>query len=81
MSLREAHVVWNGQPETCLIVAPPIEQSTNQRGWSEAEYCMDEATGKLQMKCAWCLCVLRLSGRGHFHRQTLPEKIRRPRFR
>jgi hypothetical protein len=49
-SIRSSAVIWNGKPTTCMLFGPgrrePIE---GPRSWEEEEYCVDDASGQLQV--------------------------------
>jgi hypothetical protein len=48
-SLRSSAVIWNGKPATCLLFGPRGEQIDGGRSWDEEEYCIDDASGVLQV--------------------------------
>jgi hypothetical protein len=48
-SIRESAIVWNGKPTTCLLFSPVSEQPEGARTWDEEEYCIDDASGQLQV--------------------------------
>ena len=47
--LRKAAVQWNGKPTTCILIGKPYSPSVSGRDWTETEYCIDNASGLLQV--------------------------------
>lgn len=49
-SIRSSSVIWNGKPTTCLLFGPGrAEPPDGPRSWEEEEYCIDDASGQLQV--------------------------------
>jgi len=49
-SIRSSAVIWNGKPATCLLFGPGRgEPPEGARSWEEEEYCVDDASGQLQV--------------------------------
>lgn len=49
-SIRSSSVIWNGKPTTCLLFGPGRgEPPEGPRSWEEEEYCIDDASGQLQV--------------------------------
>lgn len=49
--IRTATVTWNGKPVTCLLTSGMVGQAaqTQARLWEEREFCIDNASGLLQI--------------------------------
>ena len=47
--LRTAAIQWNRKPATCLLVSGMPSTATSTRLWEEQEYCVDNASGLLQV--------------------------------
>jgi hypothetical protein len=47
--IRSANVQLNGKPVTCLLLSSAVPENPAPRAWVEEEYCIDPATGLLQM--------------------------------
>jgi beta-lactamase regulating signal transducer with metallopeptidase domain len=49
--IRAAAVQWDGRPATCLLISNMTGQATLTQGrlWEEEEYCIDNASGLLQI--------------------------------
>jgi hypothetical protein len=48
-SIRSSSVIWNGKPTTCLLFGPRSEDPQGARTWDEDEFCIDDASGLLQV--------------------------------
>ena len=49
-SVRSASIDFNGRPTTCMLFGNPnSDQATGPRRWDEEEYCVDDASGQLQV--------------------------------
>jgi len=50
-SVRSTAIIWNGKPATCLLFSngPEAEPVSGPRAWDEEEYCLDNASGQLQV--------------------------------
>lgn len=48
-SIRSSPVIWNGKPTTCLLFSPRGEDPQGGRSWDEQEFCIDDASGLLQV--------------------------------
>jgi len=76
--MRTAAVVWNGKPATCLLFSftPAAEPVTGPRSWEEDEYCIDNASGLLQVRSvAPGTYVEYTYGDAQFHGRSLPNRI------
>ena len=75
--LRTASPRWNGNPVTCLLLGGELGSTVQSRFWAEQEYCVDNASGLLQVKSPapgtyW------MYGYGknlQFHGRFLPDRI------
>jgi beta-lactamase regulating signal transducer with metallopeptidase domain len=77
--IRTASATWNGKPATCLLLsgmAGPATQ-TQSRLWEEAEYCIDNASGLLQIHsiAPGTYTVYGYSRDLQFHGRTMPDRI------
>ena len=75
--IRTASIQWNGKPATCVLVSgivAPIEQT---RLWEEEEYCVDSASGALQMlsMSPGVYTVYGYSQNLQFHGRSTPDRI------
>ena len=76
--MRTAAVIWNGKPATCLLFSymPATEQAAGPRSWDEDEYCIDNASGLLQVRSiAPGTYVEYTYGDSQFHGRSLPSRI------
>ncbi len=75
--LRTAAIQWNGNPATCLLVSGMPATATPARLWEEREYCIDNASGLLQVQSvAPGAYVVYGYGRGtDFHGRLIPDQI------
>jgi hypothetical protein len=75
--LRTATARWSGNPVTCLLLGGDLGSTVSSRLWIEQEYCVDNASGLLQVKSPapgtyW------MYGYGknlQFHGRVLPDRI------
>jgi beta-lactamase regulating signal transducer with metallopeptidase domain len=75
--LRTAALRWNGNPVTCLLLGGELGSTVQSRLWTEQEYCIDNASGLVQVKSPapgtyW------MYGYGkslQFHGRFLPDRI------
>jgi len=77
--IRTAAVQWNGRPATCVLtsrVAGPAAQ-TQGRLWEEEEYCIDNATGAIQILsiAPGTYTVYGYSRNQQFHGRLIPDRI------
>jgi hypothetical protein len=75
---RIAAAEWNGRPTTCVLAADrPGDSETLSRRWDEQEWCIDDATGLLQiLSFAPGNYTVYSYGKGQsFHDQPLPDRI------
>ena len=47
--IRSANTELNGKPVTCLLLSAAVPENPAPRAWVEGEYCIDPASGLLQM--------------------------------
>lgn len=77
-TIRSSSVIWNGKPATCLLLSenPGGEAPTGPRGWEEEEYCIDNASGLLQVHSFAPGTFVDYSYSGvQYHGRTLPSQI------
>jgi beta-lactamase regulating signal transducer with metallopeptidase domain len=77
--LRTAAVEWNGRPVTCLLtsnVTGPAAQ-IQSRLWEEREYCIDNASGLLQIHsiAPGTFTVYGYDRNVQFHGRAIPDRI------
>ncbi len=48
-TIRSAAAQWNGRAVTCILAARSIDPANRSRQWQETEYCIDNASGLLQV--------------------------------
>jgi beta-lactamase regulating signal transducer with metallopeptidase domain len=77
--IRTASAAWNGKAATCLLLsgmAGPAAQ-TQSRLWEETEYCIDNASGLLQIHsiAPGTYTVYGYSRDLQFHGRTMPDRI------
>jgi hypothetical protein len=76
--VRSAPVIWNGKPTTCLLFSnlPDAQPESGPRRWDEEEYCMDDASGVLDV---YSLVPGTYINYGYssvqFHGRSLPNQI------
>jgi len=77
--LRFASVTWKGRAEGCVLMSPRITQTgrTGARAWNEVEYCIDPATGLLDIYSeAPGIYVAYNYGKAlRFHGKVLPGRV------
>jgi len=76
-AIREADVERDGKAMSCLLLSASIPPNPAPRSWVEREYCIDPATGRLQMwsEAPGIYAVYDYSGTVPFHGHTLPRQI------
>ena len=76
-AIRAADVERDGQAISCLLLSASIPPNPAPRSWVEREYCIDRATGLLQMwsEAPGIYAVYDYSGAAPFHGHTLPSQI------
>ena len=75
--IREAEVEHDGVPVTCLLLSGSVPQNPAPRSWVESEYCIDPATGRLEMwsDAPGIYVLYDYNGSQEFHGHTLPRQI------
>lgn len=77
--IRSAAVQWNGKPATCLLFSNMTGEATltQARLWEEDEYCIDNASGLLQMYsiAPGTYAVYGYSRNLQFHGESLADRI------
>lgn len=77
--IRSAVVAWNGRPTTCLLISNMRGQAalTQARLWEEDEYCIDNASGLLQILsiAPGTYSVYDYSQNLQFHGRSLANRI------
>ncbi|MGA7290692.1 MAG: hypothetical protein WBX02_21485, partial [Terriglobales bacterium] len=76
-AIRAANVERDGRSMTCLLTSASIPPNPAPRSWVEREYCVDSATGRLQMwsEAPGIYAVYDYTGATAFHGHTLPREI------
>jgi hypothetical protein len=76
-AIRAADVERDGKAISCLLLSASIPPNPAPRAWVEREYCIDRATGLLQMwsEAPGIYAVYDYSGAAPFHGHTLPWQI------
>lgn len=76
-SIRSSAVIWNGKPSTCLLFGPGHgEPPEGARSWEEEEYCVDDASGQLQVHSFVPGTYVNYSyNTAQFHGRALPSGI------
>jgi hypothetical protein len=76
-AIRAADVERDGKPMSCLLLSASIPPNPAPRSWVEREYCIDRATGFLQMwsEAPGIYAVYDYDGVAPFHGHTLPRQI------
>jgi hypothetical protein len=76
-AIREAVVKRDGMQMTCLLLSASIPPNPAPRSWYEREYCIDAASGLIQMwsEAPGIYAVYDYSGATNFHGRTLPKQI------
>jgi hypothetical protein len=75
--LRTANVEWNGRPVTCILNSRSIDPAVGARQWVEQEYCIDNASGLLQIHspAPGSFIVYRYAKNLQFHGRVVPDHI------
>jgi hypothetical protein len=75
--IRSANAQLNGKPVTCLLLSSAVPENPAPRAWVEEEYCIDPATGLLQMWSAapGIYAVYDYEGAAEFKGHALPRQI------
>jgi len=77
--IRSAAVQWSGRPATCLLFSNMTGPATltQARLWEEDEYCIDNASGLLQMYsiAPGTHAVYEYGRNLHFHGESLADRI------
>jgi len=76
-AIRAADVERGGKAMSCLLLSGAIPPNPAPRSWYETEYCIDPATGLLQMwsEAPGIYAVYDYNGAAEFHGHTLPRQI------
>jgi hypothetical protein len=76
-AIRAADVERDGKKLSCLLLSASIPPNPAPRSWVEREYCIDPATGLLQMwsEAPGIYALYDYSGAVPFHGHTLPRQI------
>ena len=76
-AIRAADVERDGKAMSCLLLSASIPPNPAPRSWVEREYCIDRATGLLQMwsEAPGIYAVYDYDGVAPFHAHTLPRQI------
>jgi hypothetical protein len=75
--IRSANVAHGGNEVTCMLLSRSVPPNPAPRAWVETEYCVDPATGLLQMwsEAPGIYAVYDYNGAAEFHGHTLPWQI------
>jgi hypothetical protein len=75
--IRAASVERDGKTFSCMLLSHSLPPNPAPRSWVENEYCVDSATGRLQMwsEAPGIYVVYDYSGAADFHGHTLPRQI------
>ena len=76
-AIRAADIKHDGKTTTCLLLSASIPPNPAPRSWVEREYCIDPATGLLQMwsEAPGIYAIYDYSDDAPFHGRTLPRQI------
>jgi len=76
-AIRTADVEREGKALACFLLSLAIPPNPAPRAWVEREYCVDPATGLLQMwsEAPGIYAIYDYSGAAEFHGHTLPRQI------
>ncbi len=76
-AFRAADVERDGKAMSCLLLSASIPPNPAPRSWVEREYCIDPATGLLQMwsEAPGIYAVYDYGGSRNFHGHILPRQI------
>ncbi|MBZ5575884.1 MAG: M56 family metallopeptidase [Acidobacteriia bacterium] len=77
--IRIASILWNGQPATCLLQSRVTDARAAERSrlWEETEYCVDNASGLLQIlsNAPGVFAVFGYSRNVQLHGRTIPDRL------
>ena len=77
--IRTSAAKWNGKPVTCILLSHvnASETQTQSRSWEENEYCVDDASGLLQLHsiAPGTYTVFGYDKNLKFHGKSLPDHI------
>jgi hypothetical protein len=75
--LRVAPPQWSSKPVTCVLVSGVVAPPEQTRLWEEEEYCIDNATGSIQMHslAPGVYTVYGYSRNLQFHGRVTPDRI------
>jgi hypothetical protein len=75
--LRTANVEWNGRPVTCILNSRSIDPAVGARQWVEEEYCIDNASGLLQIHspAPGSFIVYGYTKNLQFHGRVVPDRV------
>jgi hypothetical protein len=75
--IRTAATRWNGKPLTCLLLGGHSDAAAPSRLWAEQEYCIDNASGLLQVYSPAPGTYLAYEYGNHiqFHGRGVPDRI------
>lgn len=76
-AMRTEEVARDGKTLSCLLLSGSIPENPAPRSWVEVEYCIDSATGLLQMwsEAPGIYAEYDYNGAVEFHGHTLPRMI------
>jgi hypothetical protein len=76
-AMRAAEIERDGKQMTCLLLSGSIPPNPAPRSWVENEYCIESATGRLQMwsEAPGIYAVYDYDGAAEFHGHTLPRQL------
>ena len=75
--IRTAAVRWNNKPATCVLVSGVVGAAVQARLWEEEEFCIDNASGILQIHsiAPGTVTVYGYTGDLQFHGRSIPDRI------
>jgi hypothetical protein len=75
--IRSAAVQYNGHPATCILLSRGAAPEASGRSWVETEYCVDDATGLLDVysEAPGMYAYYDYSRGLEFHGRTLPNHV------
>jgi hypothetical protein len=76
-AIRALEIEHDGKTLSCLLLSGSIPPNPAPRSWVEREYCIDSATGFLQIwsEAPGIFAVYDYNGAAEFHGHTLPRRI------
>jgi len=76
-AIRASEIEHDGKALSCLLLSGSIPPNPAPRSWVEREYCIDSATGLLEMwsEAPGIFAVYDYSGAVEFHGHILPRQI------